>query len=160
MSEKVEIRESTTHKKGMHAKKNIRKGEVVFIKGGHILKKDQIYSSGPINSYHPIEDYYFIAAKHADEEEDIKLYINHSCLPNCGLRGEITFVAIRDIEANEQLSIDYAFLDNEEYSFKCECGESCCRSVVTGRDWKIKEIQERYFKFFAEYLKQKIIANK
>jgi len=159
ISEKVEIKESKTHKKGMYAKKKIWKNEVVFIKGGHILKKEQIYSSGVINSYHPIDDDYFIAAQNLDEEEYIKLYINHSCLPNCGLRGEITFIAIRDIEANEQLTIDYAFLDNEDYSFKCECGESCCRSIVTGRDWRIKKIQERYLKFFAEYLKQKIIAN-
>ena len=126
----------------------------------HILKKKQIYSSGVIDSYHPIDDYYFIAAKNAKEEKQIKLYINHSCLPNCGLRGEITFVAMRDIEKNEQLSIDYAFLDNEKYSFKCECRENCCRSIITGEDWKIKELQDRYFEYFAEYLKQKIIANR
>lgn len=160
MSEKVEIKKCTTHERGMHANNNIKKGEIVFIKGGHILRKNQIYSSGIINSYHPIDDNYFIAAKNEDEEEYIKLYINHSCFPNCGLRGEITFVALKDIKKGGQLTIDYAFLDNEDYSFKCECGESCCRSVITGRDWKIKEIQDRYFEYFAEYLKQKIIAER
>ena len=76
---------------------------------------------------------------------------NHSCNPNCGLRGEITFVAIRDIAADEELTIDYAFVDNEDYSFTCTCGEKCCRSVVTGRDWKRKEIQEKYLPYFAAY---------
>lgn len=34
----------------------------------------------------------------SDKEEDIKLYENHSCNPNVGLRWEITFVAVRDID--------------------------------------------------------------
>jgi hypothetical protein len=157
LSEKVEIRESKTHKRGMFAIESILKGEVVFIKGGCILKREQIFSTEVINSYLSIDDLYFLGATNLEEEERIKLYINHSCSPNCGIRGEITFVAMRDINANEELTIDYAFLDNEDYSFPCTCGERCCRSVVTGRDWKRKEIQEKYFAFFAAYLKEKIL---
>ena len=157
LSEKVELRSSKAHGKGMFAKEPIKIGEVVFIKGGHILKREQIFSSGVINSYHPIDDSYFLGAMNSDEEDGIKLYVNHSCDPNCGIRGEITFVAMRNIAADEELTIDYAFLDNEDYSFRCTCGESNCRSVVTGRDWQIKEIQEKYFNFFAAYLKEKIL---
>jgi SET domain-containing protein len=157
LSEKVEIRESKTHKRGMFAVELISKGEVVFIKGGHVLKHEQIFSTGVINSYHPIDDLYFLGATNAEEEDGIKLYINHSCHPNCGIRGEITFVALRNINTNEELTIDYAFLDNEDYSFLCFCGEPCCRTVITGRDWKRKEIQEKYFDFFAAYLKEKIL---
>jgi SET domain-containing protein len=157
LSEKVEIRESKTHQRGMFAIQPIKKGELAFIKGGHILKREQIFSSGVINSYHPIDDLYFLGATNVDEEDGIKLYINHSCNPNCGIRGEITFVAIHDIEADEELTIDYAFLDNEDYSFKCTCGEPCCRSIVTGRDWKRKDIREKYFDYYAAYLKEKIL---
>jgi len=156
LSDKVEIKESKTHKKGMFATQRIKKGEVVFVKGGYILKREQIFSSGVINSYHPIDDLYFLGATNIEEEDRIKLYINHSCSPNCGIRGEITFVAMRDIAKNEELTIDYAFLDNEDYSFPCTCGEACCRSVVTGKDWKRKDIQDKYFDFFAAYLKEKI----
>ena len=157
LSEKVEIRESKMHQRGMFAIQPIRKGEVAFIKGGYILKREQIFSSGVINSYYPIDDMYFIGATNIDEEDGIKLYINHSCNPNCGIRGEISFVTMRDIEANEELTIDYAFLDNEDYSFLCTCGETCCRKTVTGHDWKRKEIQEKYFDYFAVYLKEKIL---
>ncbi|PKO03901.1 MAG: hypothetical protein CVU43_00630 [Chloroflexi bacterium HGW-Chloroflexi-5] len=141
----------------MFAKDFITKGEVVFIKGGHILKRDQIYSSGTINSYFPIDDNYFLGAVQSYEEDDIKLFVNHSCNPNCGIRGEITFIAIRDIAVNEELTIDYAFVDNEDYSFNCSCGELLCRNVVTGFDWKRKDIQEKYFPYFAAYLQNKII---
>ncbi len=159
LSDKVEIRESSTHKKGMFAKESFQKGEIVFIKGGHILKREQIFSSGVINSYHPIDDTYYLGATNAEEEDKIKLYVNHSCNPNCGIRGEITFVAILDIEIDDELTIDYAFLDNEDYSFGCTCGATNCRKVITGRDWKLKEIQEKYFEYFATYLKEKIKNN-
>ena len=157
MSDKIEIRRSKIHKKGIFAKEKILKGEIVFIKGGRILKREQIFSSAVINSYHPIDDIYFIGATNAEEEDGIKLYENHSCNPNIGIRGEITFVAMRDIEENEELTIDYAFIDNEDYSFECNCGSPNCRKTITGKDWKIKEIQEKYFDYFVAYLKEKMI---
>jgi SET domain-containing protein len=156
LSEKIETRNSKIHKKGLFAKESFRKGEIVFIKGGHILKREQIFSADVINSYYPIDDDFYLGATNAEEEDMIKLYENHSCNPNCGIRGEITFVAMRNIEIGEELTIDYAFLDNEDYSFKCTCGEKNCRSIVTGRDWKIKHLQEKYFDYFATYLKEKI----
>ena len=156
VSKKIVIEKSAIHGKGMFAKEFIKKGEVVFIKGGHILEKSEVFSSEKINSYLPIDDFYFIGAKEKKEEELIKLYINHSCNPNCGLRGEITFVAITDINQNEELRCDYAFIDNEDYSFKCTCGNENCRKVITGTDWKIKEIQAKFKSYFSTYLIKKI----
>lgn len=80
-----------------------------------ILTKNELFSNGVINSYLPISDEYYIGAISQEEEENIKLFNNHSCDPNCGMHGEITFVAIRDIQDGEELTIDYAFIDNEDY---------------------------------------------
>lgn len=157
LSDKVETRDnSKIHKTGIFAKEKISKGEIVCIKGGHILRRNEIYSSSVINCYHPISDEYFLGALSAEEEENVKIYINHSCDPNCGLRGEITFVAMRDINANEELTFDYAMLDNEDYEFKCLCGSPNCRKIIRGHDWKIKELQDKYKQYFAEYLKEKM----
>lgn len=156
LSDKAEIRENSLNGKGIFAKENIKKGEIVFIKGGHILTKENLFSSGIINSYFPISDEYFLGATNVEEEETIKLYENHSCNPNVGLHGEITFVAMRDIEKDEELTTDYAFIDNEDYSFTCTCGSKNCRGKVTGFDWKIKELQDKYYDYFVEYLKDKI----
>lgn len=153
---KIETRESSIHGRGMFAKEKIKKGEVVFIKGGHILPRKEFFSSDVINSYLPIDDEYYLAAKTQDEELGVKLFNNHSCNPNCGLRGEITFVAIRDIDVGEEITCDYAFIDNEDYSFKCNCGSINCRHNITGRDWQIKNLQERYYPYFAQYLKEKM----
>ncbi len=156
LNPKIEIRVSGIDKKGMFAKELIHKGEIVYIKGGHILSKKELYSSGVINSYLPISDDTYIGALTAEEEEMVKLYNNHSCDPNCGMHGEITFVAIRDIQKGEELTIDYAFVDNEDYSFECHCGSKKCRHRITGYDWKIKRLQEEYYSYFAQYLKDKI----
>lgn len=156
ISTKVEIRDSGIDKKGMYATDDIRKGEIVFIKGGHILTKKELYTSSVINSYLPISDNYFIGAVSADEEPYVKLYNNHSCDPNCGMHGEITFIAIRNISKGEELTIDYAFIDNEDYTFECHCGSPLCRHIITGHDWKIKSLQEKFFPYFAQYLKDKI----
>lgn len=142
LSNKVEICKSDINRYGMYAKENISKGEMVFIKAGHIVKREDFYSSSTINSYLPISDEYFMAAISPDEEESIKLYNNHSCDPNCGMHGEITFVAMRDISVGEELTIDYAFVDNENYSFECHCGSEKCRGIVTGFDWKIKKYKK------------------
>lgn len=156
LSDKIEKRISEITGVGIFAKEVIHVGEVVCVKGGHILRKEELFSSSVINSYHPISDDLYIAAKTEDEEEAIKIYINHSCEPNCGLRGEITFVAIREIQVDEEITLDYAFLDNEGYSFWCNCGSKNCRHIITGYDWKIKHIQEKYYPYFASYLKEKI----
>lgn len=156
ISKKIEIKTSSIDKIGMFAKENIKKGEIVYIKGGHIINYNEVFSSSVINSYLPISDEYYIGAMSPEEEADIKLYNNHSCDPNCGMHGEITFVAIRDIVVGEELTIDYAFIDNEEYSFECNCGSPACRHIVTGFDWKIKELQDKYYPYFAQYLQDKI----
>jgi hypothetical protein len=157
ISDKVEVRKSKIHGNGMFAKAPISKGEVVFIKGGHVLTKDQFFSSGTINSYLPIDDNYFLAATSPEEEASIKLFNNHSCDPNCGLRGEITFVALRDISVGEELTCDYAFIDNEDYEFECNCQAPNCRRRVTGRDWMLPELQKKYKEYFAMYLQKKFI---
>lgn len=160
ISPKVIVKTGGIDKQGMFAIDHIRKGEIVFIKGGHIITREELFSSSVINSYMPISDDYFLGATNADEEKDIKLYNNHSCDPNCGLHGEITFVAMRDIYPGEELTVDYAFIDNEDYSFECHCGSLHCRHIVTGFDWKRPELQEKYYPYFAQYLKDKILRDR
>lgn len=143
---------------GTFARKTITKGEVVFVKGGHILTRDQMYSLNKIDSYWPIDDNYVLAAKNKEEFPLVKLYINHSCSPNCGIRGDIIGVAMRDISVGEEITFDYAFLDNEGNRFKCTCGSPNCRHIITGFDWQIQELQKTHPDYFITYLKEKIKA--
>jgi len=71
--------------------------------------------------------------------------------------GKGTF-AKEDIKKGEELTQDYGLLYNEDYSFKCNCGSENCRGTFTGFDWKRKELQNKYYDYFAAYLKEKILA--
>ena len=92
--------------------------------------------------------------------------LNHSCNPNLGVRGQRTTVALRDIKAGEELTLDYAMIATNEpfawlpiapaYHFKCLCGSVDCRKVITGNDWKRGDLQEKYAGYFSSYLAEKI----
>lgn len=158
-SKKITHKLSKINKVGSIANNSIQEEEIVYIKEGHIISRSELFSSSMVNSYLPISDDYVIGANSLEEENDIKLYNNHSCRPNCRLRGEITFVAIKDIAKREELTIDYAFVDNERYRFKCNCGEKNCRKIITGYDWQIDSIQSRYSrKHFSSYIQSKILS--
>lgn len=156
VSPKAAVRESTIGGIGTFAIAQIAKGEVVFVKGGHIVTREQLYFSAKISSYLPITDDLFLGATDKSEEDGIKLFVNHSCEPNCGLRGEITFVAMKDIDEGEELTFDYAMVDNEDNEFECNCGAKNCRHKITGYDWRIPELQRKYAGYFARYLLDKI----
>jgi SET domain-containing protein len=161
-SPKTEVRESKIHGRGLFAIADIAKDEVVAVKGGHIISRDQLREKvtpqlGPVEIQ--IDDDLFIAPLTKEEREGSMLYSNHSCDPNLGMRGEITFVAMRDIRAGEELTHDWATTDDDDYSVQCKCGAPNCRGTLTGKDWQRPELQARYAGYFSAYLAEKI-ANK
>lgn len=57
---------------------------------------------------------------------------NHSCDANCAYDG-LNVVAVRDIMAGEELTLDYArFCNERSASFDCNCGATNCRGVING----------------------------
>lgn len=47
-------------------------------------------------------------------------------------------------------------IKNSDYELECTCGSPNCRKIITSQDWKIKELQDKYYDYFAEHLKEKI----
>jgi hypothetical protein len=92
------------------------------------------------------------------EFEDVMMFLNHSCEPNVGIQGQIVFVAMRDIAAGEELTLDYATIDHDTEPMPCRCGAAGCRQLITGRDWQKPELQQKYGSYFAWYLLEKIRA--
>ena len=159
LSPKTEVRESRIHGRGLFAMADIAKGEIVAVKGGHIvdgkiLREKITPQLGPVEIQ--IDDDLFIAPVTKEERESSMLYSNHSCDPNLGIRGAITFVAIRDIRAGEELTHDWAMTDDDDYSVECNCGAPNCRKILTGKDWHRPELQTRYAGYFSAYLNRKI----
>src|SRR3989338_6894627 len=108
---------------------------VKIFKGEHVVD----YTDGPgrllslkeANSfYHKGSDYMiqtgddrFFIATNTDELEDAD-FINHSCDPNCGIRGSLEIVAMRDIEPGEEITIDYAMSESSDLHMECSCSSA------------------------------------
>jgi SET domain-containing protein len=70
--------------------------------------------------------------------------INHACDPNLGWAGEV-LVTLRDIEAGEELLVDYAMSTSDPaFILRCHCASYRCRQMVEGTDWRIPQLQRRY----------------
>jgi len=159
-SSKTEVRESKIHGRGLFATADIGKDEIVAVKGGHIVDRKTLREKitpvlGPVEIQ--IDDDLFIAPATKEEREFSMLYLNHSCDPNLGVRGEITFVAMRDIRVGEELTHDWAMTDDDDYSVECNCGAPDCRKTLSGKDWQRPDLQKWYAGYFSAYLARKII---
>mgnify|MGYP002624098406 CR=1 FL=1 len=145
--------------RGLIADPAIDKGHVVAVKGGHVIDLETLRANEELigDSYLQIADGLVLAPLSPEEVEEVMMFLNHSCEPNCGVRGEITFVAMRDIAPGEELTIDYAMIDDDaEERMECRCGTPSCRGVITGKDWEKPELQEKYGRYFSSYILAKI----
>ena len=92
-----------------------------------------------------------------DDDADPVAHVGHSCRPNCGLRGAVLVVAMRDITAGEVLTFDRAMTESSDlHDVECQCGSDECRGKVTAEDWMLPELQLRYRGFFSPYLARRI----
>jgi len=159
-SPKIERRNSSLDRKGLFAKQHIFKDELLidFSSGPgkfvSLKESDALYNKGYDYMIQVNDDLFFAAVDDDDlEDED---FINHSCEPNCGIRGSLQIVAMRDIKRGEEITFDYAMTESSSYSMHCKCGKEKCRHIITGNDWMINALQKKYSGYFSEYLNKKI----
>jgi uncharacterized protein len=156
---KTQKRTSAIQGRGLFASKPITAGEIVAVKGGAIMERNSfalIRDEVQPADIQIGEDLY-IAPRNAAEVEANILCLNHSCDPNVGVRGQITFVAMRDIPAGSELTIDYAMIDGDPSErLNCRCGTAACRKIITGDDWRLPDLQLRYAGYFSQYLQDRI----
>lgn len=145
---------------GAYARSDITAGTLLVVYGGVVLNLQGFESlSSEMQNYpYQVEEELFLGPA---SEADIGVgeRLNHSCSPNAGFDGAIHIVALRDIRAGEQVTIDYATCvsaEHEAFRMSCVCGAPRCRGVVTGEDWKLPAVQKRLLPHFQPYLKRKV----
>jgi uncharacterized protein len=146
--------------RGLFATEPIAAGEVVAVKGGHIVETAAMDAlpARLRNSEIQIADGLHLVALTEDEYEPVMLFINHSCEPNTGFAGNVVLVTMRDVAAGEELTTDYAMFDDYAGSMDCRCGAPSCRRVIHGDDWRRPDLQRRYAGYFSAYLQARIPA--
>ena len=157
-SPKTEVRSSPIHGKGLFATHPINSGEIVAVKGGYILAREhwEILEKDLESAEVQITEDLFVAPIDQTSREGSMVYLNHCCEPNCAIAGQIVFVAMKDIASGEELTTDWATTDDLDYEIRCNCGKSNCRGTVTGKDWMLPELQEKYKGWFCWFIQRKI----
>ena len=159
-SSKTDVRHSPIHGQGLFAKQAISAGEIVAVKGGHILNTHEWAALLPKLGAADIQisEDLFIAPARPEQREGSMVYTNHSCDPNIAIQGQIVFVAMRDIAPGEELTHDWATTDDQDYEIACTCGRPNCRGVITGKDWMNEALEAKYKGWFCWFLQKKIDA--
>lgn len=157
LSSKLEVR-NTPEKGGnaVFATQAIAKDELLATWGGRIASREEVLRLSREEQGHTVQvhEELYLAPITMDEPAD---FINHSCDPNAGIDGQICVVAMRSITAGEEITFDYAMADSSPIDeFECSCNSPHCRKKVTGSDWLIQELWQRYDGYFSSYLQQKI----
>ncbi|MEZ4591094.1 MAG: SET domain-containing protein [Chloroflexota bacterium] len=158
VSPKLEVRRNPAKGNfGLFARETIAEGELVICWAGYVATTEQFAQLSDFEREHSVqieENLYQVPYGQGEDPGD---YVNHSCDPNLGLSSSISLVALRDIQPNQEVCFDYAMTDSTPYDeFACGCGTSHCRGIVTGSDWQLPDLQQRYDGYFSPYLQRRI----
>ena len=134
----LRVGKSRIHGKGVFAAQDITKGtRILPYLGEKIAHQEATQRIAQGNPY-----IFFFDAHYDIDGQTLKnraRYLNHSCDPNCTsdiIEEQIWILALRDIQAGEELSYDYGYeLDGYEQR-RCRCGaKHCCGYILAQELW-------------------------
>lgn len=143
--EKLCISKSPIEGLGVFAKKPIKKGELVLRFSGKTATEADFKRRNRY-CFQTSKDGWLLAA-------GPEKYVNHSCSPNAGMRGNLCLVALRNIKRNEEITFDYATAENR-MRMKCRCGSDKCRKTISGYSGLTGAEKKRIANRIASHLKQ------
>ena len=154
---RIAIRGSSIGGRGMFATAPIRAGEKLVVFGGIYMDAEGAEQAKSQNKLvmQWDDDVYSVE----ERGDDDGYFINHSCDPNMWMQDAFTLIARRDIQTGEEITADYALFEadpNFVSKWKCSCRSPLCSERVTGEDWRLRELQERYRGHLSPLLNKRI----
>jgi len=155
---RVVMRHSPIHGVGSFAAAPIRRGDrLIRTRGGLFYttedaRQGRLQIAGEMYNEEQLGPDLFRATPKSPE-----YFINHSCEPNV-----LAATAVRDIAEGEELLGDYAHCEAGDVVLvdPCRCGATGCRGRITGLDWKLPDLQQRYEGYFTPYVQSLIDAQR
>jgi len=124
------VRPSSRHGTGLFVLRAFRRGEAIYtVAKGRVVRRAEIASLTPLERNHLDR----IGEDAFEVIEPPGCNINHSCAPNIEERNR-TGIALRDLAAGEEVTLDYDRIAILEEPFPCRCGSPGCRGIVRGRE--------------------------
>ena len=140
-----EVHQSSLHGLGVFARRFIPMGTYILEYEGKRLSNAEADAQEPTNPDDPYHTFFFSISNgliiDGGQGGNESRYINHSCEPNCeghesDSGDKVFIVAMRDIEAGEELLYDYALCIDDKITktlraqYACLCGSSSCRGTM------------------------------
>jgi len=144
---------------GVYSRSPLSRGDVIAIWGGKVFTREDVDAGrAKDHTMVAVDDGVFLGSEPQDDYTSDD-FMNHSCSPNIGMKDEVTLVTRSEIPIGVELTADYSlWLDNPSYVMKkrCNCRTSGCRTMVTGRDWRLAIVQSRNRGYFSPFLRRRI----
>ncbi|MEK9160163.1 MAG: SET domain-containing protein [Patescibacteria group bacterium] len=136
--EKITVADSRIAGRGVYAKEDIRKGEPILDFRGPIITLEEALAR-PVDGC-PLQ----IGAEIYLDLPEPDVLVNHSCMPNAGLR-KFTLTALTEIRRGTEIFFDYSTtMDEDNWTLPCACGAETCRGIVTDFKFLPPDLQEEY----------------
>ncbi|WP_176785931.1 SET domain-containing protein-lysine N-methyltransferase [Propionivibrio dicarboxylicus] len=124
---------------GIYAREAIQQGETVFRfeeRAQRLVSFPHVEQHWPADQIEIFRRYALPLNSHVsllwDDQPENWAPQNHSCDPNTRYSG-LNVVAVRDIAAGEELTLDYATICNDGMiPFECQCNSPRCRKIIRG----------------------------
>ena len=136
----VRVGQSRIDRQGLFATQDIKQGtRILQYIGEKIASKERAHRLAAGNAYIFHLNYRY--ALDGETLENTARYINHSCAPNCEVEktnGTLWIVALRDIQAGEELSYNYGYDAKHYANHPCNCGAAnCCGYILDQQYWGV-----------------------
>lgn len=162
MDSRLVVRNTPNYGNGVFANKHISQGSLLMVFGGYVLTRKE-ESQLPLqirDAPIQIERDLVIGVLTEDDVASTD-FVNHSCDPNTGIKGQISLVAMRDIESGEEITFDYGTVlyraeGAPNYELECLCGSENCRGKITQYDWQLPALQKKYEGYFPYFIQEEI----
>jgi hypothetical protein len=125
--------------RGLFASRAISEGEVILRFDGPMLSLADVRAKGPLAA----NALQIGADRYLDLAEPGRL-VNHSCVPNAGIRDDVMLVAIRGIPDGEEIRFDYSTTIGDFWNMSCHCGAPTCRGIVASFASLPADLRSRY----------------
>lgn len=137
----IEVAKSTVHGLGAFATRDLTRGDCIGVYQGRRFSEEQAprgrWTGGPTYVFALSDGSIIDGAIGGNATR----HMNHSCMPNCvaqeedgpGHRLRVALYASRDIQAGEELFLDYSLeidQSTDPAAFACVCGAPKCRGTM------------------------------
>jgi SET domain-containing protein len=142
----IRVGPSRIDRQGLFATQEIRKGtRIIRYVGEKISKAEGARRAAAGNAYiFELNERYDIDGKALT---NLARYINHSCDPNCEIdttAHSVWVVALRHIQAGEELSYNYGYDIKNYTEYPCRCGaRNCCGYILDRQYWDLLHLQQQ-----------------